>query len=87
MDSNFKSGLDIVYLTSCSLNGIIPSSEAVDSMDMEAVYRQAKRHKLQVMTYLVLGKVSDTFYKDIPQWQTDYKNAMNRRKRKVSQIS
>ncbi len=54
MDSNFKSGLDVIYLTSCALHGIIPSKEAVDEMELSEVYNQAKRHKMLSITCMAL---------------------------------
>ncbi|MBR6514778.1 MAG: nucleotidyltransferase family protein [Clostridia bacterium] len=54
MDSNFKSGLDVIYLTSCALHGIIPDESAINKMDLEAVYTQAKRHKMLSVTCMAL---------------------------------
>ena len=76
MENNFKSGLDVIYLTSCALNGIRPCAEAVSTMDLEAVYEQAKRHKLQVMTYMALDKVAEDFKNKMPQWYIDYTRVM-----------
>ena len=37
MNDNFKSGLDVIYLTSCTLHGIVPDEMAIAEMDLEAV--------------------------------------------------
>ena len=54
MDDNFKSGIDVIYLTSCALHGILPEEKAIAEMDLEAVYNQAKRHKMLSITCMAL---------------------------------
>ena len=54
MDNKFKSGLDVIYLTSCALHGITPDERVVSSMNLEAVYTQAKRHKMLSVSCMAL---------------------------------
>ncbi len=54
MDNDFKSGIDVIYLTSCALHGILPEEKAISEMDLEAVYNQAKRHKMLSITCMAL---------------------------------
>lgn len=42
MDDNFKSGLDVIYLTSCALHGIVPDEKTIAEMDLEAVQSSKK---------------------------------------------
>lgn len=54
MDNNFKSGLDVIYLTSCALHGITPDKGVIEAMDLSAVFVQAKRHKMLSVTCMAL---------------------------------
>lgn len=54
MNDSFKSGLDVICLTSCALHGITPDEATVDAMDFEAVFDQAKRHKMLSITCIAL---------------------------------
>lgn len=62
MKDSFKSGLDMIYLISCSLNGIIPDKKIIDNIDIEKTYDQAKRHNLLSITAMAL----EAYYGDIP---------------------
>ena len=37
---------NLIYLLSCSVNGIVPDKESVDSMDLEKLYQLAKFHSV-----------------------------------------
>lgn len=54
MDNGFKSGLDVIYLTSCALHNIAPDIKSVEAMDLSAVFAQAKRHKMLSVTCMAL---------------------------------
>lgn len=54
MDKSFKSGLDVIYLTSCALHNIAPDKKSVEAMDLSAVFVQAKRHKMLSVTCMAL---------------------------------
>ncbi|MBQ3182942.1 MAG: nucleotidyltransferase family protein [Clostridia bacterium] len=54
MDKSFKSGLDVIYLTSCALHNIAPDKKSVEAMDLSAVFAQAKRHKMLSVTCMAL---------------------------------
>ncbi|MBQ4562252.1 MAG: nucleotidyltransferase family protein [Clostridia bacterium] len=54
MDNGFKSGLDVIYLTSCALHNIVPDKKSVEAMDLSAVFVQAKRHKMLSVTCMAL---------------------------------
>ncbi len=60
MDKSFKSGLDVIYLTSCALHGITPDKGVIEAMDLEAVFGQAKRHKMLSITYMAIESCRDT---------------------------
>lgn len=71
MENNFKSGLDVIYLISCALHGIIPDEKIVTEMDLEAVYAQAKRHMMLSVTCMALEKYADKLDAELmKKWRT-----------------
>jgi len=63
-DIIFSSGADVIYLTSCVLNGRIPTKENIDRMELEAVYKQASRHSMQAITYSALSSYISAYGRD-----------------------
>ncbi len=48
---------DVIYLASCAINGKAPDASAVESMDMDDLYKAAKRHLLTGITDMALESV------------------------------
>ncbi|MBO5270613.1 MAG: nucleotidyltransferase family protein [Clostridia bacterium] len=44
-------GMDMIYLISCALHGVVPAHDAITEMDLDAVHRMAAKHSLQVIVY------------------------------------
>ena len=44
----------LIYLCRCAVNEIVPEKEIVDGLDLDAVYREASRHKIAAMTGMAL---------------------------------
>ncbi|MBQ3182937.1 MAG: nucleotidyltransferase family protein [Clostridia bacterium] len=77
MDNNFKSGIDVIYLTSCALHGIVPEQGAIEKMDLQAVYNQAKRHKMLYITCMALEPYWDKLDKEIiNEWRMSVNQAI-----------
>lgn len=51
-----KNGYDMIYLAACALHGEVPETERVLAMDLTAVYRTAKFHAMQSITYTALER-------------------------------
>ena len=73
---SWDSGLSVIYLASCALHGILPDKATVDAMDAEPVYIQAKRHKMQSVTYMALSSVEDNPAEKYPLWYRDHTQSM-----------
>ena len=55
----------LIYLLSCSVNGIIPDKARVQAMDMEKLYALAKKHSVQGAVCIALERAgirNDKFY-------------------------
>lgn len=77
MDSNFKSGLDVIYLTSCAINGITPDNKLIEDMDLESVYNQAKRHKMLSVTCMALESYYDKLDPElVKKWRLSINQAI-----------
>ena len=53
--------MDVIYLASCAVNGIVPEKARVDSMDRDAVYAFAARH---MITATIAFALESAGYKD-----------------------
>ncbi len=76
LQTSWDSGISVIYLACCALHSVLPERAAVEAMDAEAVYRQAKRHKMQAVTYMALTSVTDRASEIYPLWHRDYTNSM-----------
>ena len=53
--STTKHGYDMIYLAACALHHEIPSAERIASMSLPDVYRFAKHHGMQAITFIGLS--------------------------------
>ena len=59
-NSNEKSGYDMLYLTACSLHGIVPEQRCVEQMNLSEIFRISSFHSITAMVYMSLES-SDFF--------------------------
>ncbi len=79
MDNDFKSGLDVIYLTSCALHAITPDEKVIMEMDPEAVYNQAKRHKMLSITCMALESYWDKLDSELMRgWRLSVNQAVKK---------
>lgn len=79
-----KNGLDLLYLISCALHDATPQTCHVEQMELEAVYRLAKHHTLQAISFSALERcerLPATDEKTLAAWRSIrekilYKNLM-----------
>ena len=82
----YKHGYDMIYLAACALHHEVPSAERVASMSLGEVYRFAKHHGMQAITFagleLLLSSLPDadeTFPQELLQkWSEDRAKAVRK---------
>ena len=80
----YKIGVDTMYLAVCALHNRVPEKSKLLDMDINGVYKMAKRHSMQAIVYLGY-KLGLDEYSDIDpdrellaRWEKDYKLCLHK---------
>ncbi len=77
------SGRDVIYLAACALHGRCPRREAIERMDLEAVFCQASRHSMQAITYMAVARYMAEYGREglweplLEQWKKSHDAALH----------
>jgi len=81
-NEQIKIGKDLIYLVSCALNGEKANSIKIDSMDLEKVYKMAKKHLLAAMSFLPIEDVPfdnrDKYGEVLSKWKESKEKAVRK---------
>ena len=61
----FSVGIDMIYLAACSLHGRLPEKARLEKIDLDEVYKMAKRHSMQSIIYIIVAKCVKEYGEDI----------------------
>lgn len=70
IESEIKSAYDMLYLTACILNNIIPDKNKIESMDLESLFKMCQFHSLTCIVCMAMES-SET---KLPKYWTEAKN-------------
>lgn len=77
-----KSGKDLIYLIYCAVEGKKADTSMLDMMDLEMVYKMAKKHSLVAMSFLPIENVAfdnrDKYEEVLSKWKESKEKAVRK---------